>query len=239
MKKKANLYSRFRRTQSKSYDRWRIVNLKKDHASTDRAKFFTPYFREKRPSFSASATLKTPPKERRSSRIFCDPDTIAELYFLRRVSARTFCICYHIREKSCHLITFLCYVIRGLTWKHRVGLFNILCLLNYCIWYGICDRTYYNCMCLQDVKIQRYKLYEKNYAYIRECYFVFFFRWKSISRNNLSRKNRLYMYLVNLVSPIYTLLYIKSSRLFFPFDGVTWFFRVGFFLRARKCYVSF
>lgn len=91
IKKKANLYSRFGRTQSKSYDRWRIVNLKKDHASTDRAKFFTPYFREKRPSFSASATLKTPlPKERRSRRIFCDPDTIAELYFLRRVK----CACF-------------------------------------------------------------------------------------------------------------------------------------------------
>lgn len=33
--------------------------------------------------------------------------------------------------------------------------------------YGICDRTYYNCMCLQDVKIQRYKLYEKNYGRVR------------------------------------------------------------------------
>lgn len=99
MKKKANLYSRFRRTQSKSYDRWRIVNLKKDHASTDRAKFFTPYFREKRPSFSASATLKTPPKERRSSRIFCDPDTIAELYFLRRVKCAYFLyLLPHARE---------------------------------------------------------------------------------------------------------------------------------------------
>lgn len=99
MKKQANLYSRFRRTQSKSYDRWRIVNLKKDHASTDRAKFFTPYFREKRLSFSASATLKTPPKERRSSRIFCDPDTIAELYFLRRVKCAYFLyLISHTRE---------------------------------------------------------------------------------------------------------------------------------------------
>lgn len=53
------------------------------------------------------------------------------------------------------------------------------------------------------------------HAYTREYHSVLF-RWKSTSRNNLLRNNRLHVYLVKFILsfPIYRLPYIKSSHMY-------------------------